>query len=267
MPHDVCPMAVALRTGEPVRGAEAIAERPDGVRFPFIPFPTPLKDADGRVVGAVNMLVDISERKRAEEQQKVLIDELNHRVKNTLAVVQSIAFQGLRSEGAPRTPAETFEGRLIALSQVHELLSRRRWTSAGLHEVLGQELQAYAAEDPRRVRLDGPMVSLTPRMAVAVALAAHELATNAGRHGSLSADGGRVEVSWRLERGEGDAPDQLAATWMETGGPEVKPPAQPGFGLRLLERTVRGDLQGRSELAFLAEGVRCEITAPLERRT
>jgi PAS domain S-box-containing protein len=262
--HDQCPMAVALRTGEPVRGVEAIAERPDGTTAPFMPFPTPLKNAEGRVVGAINLLVDISDRKRAEEQQKVLVDELNHRVKNTLAIVQSIAFQTMRSAGAGESFAGTFEARLMALSKAHDLLTSRLWSGAGLHEVLSQQLQGCAADDPNRVRLDGPMVSLTPRMTVALALAAHELASNALRHGSLRAGEGRLEVHWRINRNEAGA-DELALTWIEADGPPVSRPLRTGFGVRLLERTVRGDLGGSCELDFRPEGLRCEIVAPLER--
>jgi PAS domain S-box-containing protein len=263
MPHDQCPMAVALKTGEPVRGAEAVAERPDGSRVPFVHHPTPLKDADGRIVGAVSMLVDISERKRAEEQQKVLIDEVNHRVKNTLAVVQSLAFQSVRSAGASESSAATFEGRLMALSLVHELLAGRGWTDISLHEILSRELQDYAQAEPGRVRLDGPMISLTPRMAVAFGMITHELAANALRHGSLGVPEGRAEVSWRIDKGDGDAGDELVLGWVERDGPRVHEPEALGFGLRLLERTVQGDLAGRCELSFPPAGARCEIRAPL----
>ena len=264
LPHDRCPMAVALETGEPVRGVEAIAERPDGTRIPFIPFPTPLKDDHGRVIGAVNMLVDISERKRAEEQQKVLIDELNHRVKNTLATVQSIAFQTLHS---PETGAfaETFESRLIALSKAHDLLSDRRWDGAALHDILGQELQPFVSEDPNRVRLDGPILILPPRLALAMSMALHELTTNAVRYGALSGHEGRLDVSWRVRMADDGPPDQLTLAWIESGGPPVSPPQHKGFGARLLERTVRGDIDGRCELQFPTDGVRCDIVVPLER--
>ncbi|WP_247412677.1 PAS domain S-box protein, partial [Bradyrhizobium sp. 23] len=136
LPHNECPMAIALRENREVRGAEAVAERPDGRRVPFIPYPTPLRDAAGNLVGAINMLVDISERKRAENAQKVLIDELNHRVKNTLATVQSLANQTARHAGDLKEFLPTFTGRLLALARAHDLLTRRNWQDAPFEQLV-----------------------------------------------------------------------------------------------------------------------------------
>ena len=123
LPHDQCPMAVALKEDRPVRGAEAIAERPDGTFVPFIPYPTPLHDADGKLIGAINMLVDITERKQAENRQKTLIDELNHRVKNTLATVQSLAMQTARHSESLQDFTKRYEKRLLGLARAHDLLT------------------------------------------------------------------------------------------------------------------------------------------------
>ena len=262
LPHEECPMAVALATGEAVRGVEAIAERPDGVRTPFMPYPTPIRDETGKVVGAVNMLVDISPQKHSEQQQKLLIDELNHRVKNTLTTVQSIARQTAR--GAPSLEAfnAKFEARLMALSSAHEFLSKRKWEGVSLHDILARELGSLAAGDPERVRLDGPLLTLTPRAALALSMVFHELGTNAERHGALSQPGGRVQVSWKLRRAGAD-PAALVLTWRELDGPSVAAPEHTGFGARMVERTIEGELEGQCDVRFLRKGVRCDITMPL----
>src|SRR5215203_3815508 len=127
-----CPMAMALKEGRPIRGYEAVAERPDGRRVPFIPFPTPLRNAAGELVGAVNMLVDISERKESETRQKTLVDELNHRVKNTLATVQSLAAQTAAGGQVPKHVRDAFEGRLVALSRAHDQLTRETSSPASI---------------------------------------------------------------------------------------------------------------------------------------
>jgi PAS domain S-box-containing protein len=263
LPHDQCPMAVSLREGIPIRGAEAVAERPDGTRVPFIPFPTPLRDADGRIVGAVNMLIDISERKRAEEQQKLLIDELNHRVKNTLATVQSIAAQTLRSASDLSTFAGNFEPRLLALSKAHDLLTRHSWTGVGLHDLIRQELTPYSGDAANRIRLEGPDIMLEPRVGLALSLVLHELTTNAAKYGALSPGQGRVTVHWAIEDTRSGLGDVLRIDWVESGGPAVTPPVKRSFGTRLIKRSVTHDLQGSVKLDFEPAGLRCTLELPL----
>ena len=261
--HDECPMAIALQSGLPVRGAEAIAERPDGSRVPFVPYPTPLRDDQGNVVGAVNMLVDISDQKQSEAQQKTLIDELNHRVKNTLATVQSIALQTARGAMSLDEFLGVFEGRLMGLGKTHDLLTSHKWSGARLDEILGQELKPFAAADPNAVRIDGPEVTLKPRPAMAFAMALHEFTANAARHGSLSRPDGSVSVTWKVKRDE-SAGDILALEWTEAGGPPVTTPQTQGFGLKLIERTITRDLDGDCEMTFARSGLRCEISVPLD---
>ncbi|MPR10857.1 PAS domain-containing sensor histidine kinase [Microvirga tunisiensis] len=261
LPHDQCPMAVALREGRAVRGAEAIAERPDGTRVPFIPFPTPLRDASGRVIGAINMLVDITERKQAEEHQKVLIDELNHRVKNTLATVQSIATQTVRTAPTIEAFSENFEARLLALSKAHELLTRQAWTGVNLRDIVCQELEPYDDGSTTRVRLEGPDLTLEPRVGLALSLVLHELTTNAAKYGALSTEQGLVTVRWSAS-GSG-ASDVLRVDWIESGGPAVTPPAKRSFGTRLIERSMTKDLQGKATLDFDPAGLRCILELPL----
>lgn len=143
LPHDECPMAIALKEDRQVRGAEAVAERPDGTRVPFVPYPTRLHDADGRLIGAINMLVDITERKQAENRQKVLIDELNHRVKNTLATVQSLAAQTARHADNLQDFVRRFETRLPALARAHDLLTKRHWEDAPLGSACSRGTGAF----------------------------------------------------------------------------------------------------------------------------
>ena len=263
MPHEECPMAMALKEGRAIRGMEAIAERPDGTRLPFIPYPTPLHGADGRVVGAINMLVDISERKAAEMRQKVLIDELNHRVKNTLATVQALVRQTARHALSTEAFVDTFEARIMALARTHDLLTRRHWEGANLADLLQEVLAPYAGASDR-LKIDGPLVNLSPRMAVAMTMALNELATNTAKYGALSAQSGILDIKWEVE--PGDQPDcaALVLEWIETGGPVVSPPKRRGFGTRLMERCIETDLDGRLALTFDPAGVRCHLTVPLD---
>ena len=200
--------------------------------------------------------LDITERKRAEARQKLLVNELNHRVKNSLATVQSIAAQTLRSSASPEFFREAFETRLIALSQTHDLLTRESWEGASLREVFDVELHAMASED--RVSFDyASDLRLTPKAAVALGMGIHELATNAVKYGALSAPEGRVKVVWSIDD------DVLRLVWSESGGPEVHPPARRGFGARLLERGLAAELSGGVELTYDAAGLVCHMALPL----
>ena len=262
LPHDECPMAVALKEDRPVRGAEAIAERPDGSRIPFTPYPTPLHDADGNLVGAINMLVDITERKQAESRQKTLIDELNHRVKNTLATVQSLAGQTARHAGDLDDFQQRFEGRLLALARAHDLLTKRHWDDAPLEALAREVLTPLAGGAAKRISIDGPLVGLNPRAALSLTMALSELATNAVKYGALSSEAGSLSVAWRL-LDETEAKPRLIFEWRERGGPPVRPPNRRGFGTRLMERCIERDVGGELDLAFEPAGVSCRISIPV----
>jgi PAS domain S-box-containing protein len=259
LPHSDCPMAVALRENRQVRGAEALAERPDGRRVPFIPYPTPLRDAAGNLVGAINMLVDISERKLAENAQKVLIDELNHRVKNTLATVQSLASQTARHAANLEEFLPTFTGRLLALARAHDLLTKRNWQDAPFDKLVHDIVDPVAGG---RVVTGGPDVDLDARTALSITMVLNELLTNAAKYGALSAPGGSVSFTWRAGNGE-QPQSQLACDWRERGGPPVSPPKRRGFGTRLMERCIEHDLAGEFDLVFEPEGTRCRMVFPL----
>lgn len=256
------PMAVALREGRAIRGAEAIAERPDGTRVPFIPFPTPLRDASGATIGAVNMLVDISARKAAEEEQQALIHELNHRVKNVLATVDAIASQTFRTTPDPETFMKKFQSRILALSKAHDLLTHRRWTGLDFRELLAAELAPYGLPGSDRIRIDGPEITLTPRVALALGMVVHELATNAAKYGPFSSEVGCVDVRWSVD----DAPEEprFSLSWKEAGGPSVSAPFVRGFGSRVIERSITKDLGGEVQIDFDPTGLQYRSQFPLK---
>src|SRR5579883_134331 len=259
LPHDECPMAIALKENLPVRGAEAIAERPDGTRRWFAPYPTPLRDSEGRLTGAINMLVDITEQKEAERQRKLLIDELNHRVKNTLATVQSLVAQTARSTVDAREFHKAFEGRLLALSHAHNQLSQRRWSDAELQQLLRAGLEPYLIKG--NVTLAGDPVKVPPQAALIISMAVHELATNAAKYGALSSPDGRVHLAWTTHANGAGA--ELCLSWRKQNGPPVQKPSHQGFGTRLLERGVELELGGKTLVEFAPGGLRCEIRIPL----
>jgi two-component sensor histidine kinase len=195
-------------------------------------------------------------RLRAEERQRVLNHELSHRLKNTLAMVLSIATQTLRSV-SDQGPVEVFEKRVLALSSAHDILLRQDWSSAPLAAVVGAVLSNFAQQ--QRFDIAGPEIALGARAALSTALLLHELGTNAAKYGALSRDSGRVAVTWRVD-GEGDE-QELALTWSETGGPPVTPPTRRGFGSRLIRMGLVGT--GGVEIGYPASGLHAEMRAPL----
>jgi PAS domain S-box-containing protein len=259
MAHDECPMAIAVKEGQAIRGGEAIAERPDGSLVPFMAYPTPLYDPEGRVVGAINMLVDITNRKEAEARQRVLINELNHRVKNTLATVQSLAAQTARHAHGLEDFSASFQARVIALAKAHDLLTHRNWAGASLQGLL-RDIVAPFADAGDRARTEGPAVDLNPREALSLTMALHELVTNAAKYGALSNPAGAVLVRWEIRDG---AEQELVIQWAEQGGPRVLPPSHRGFGSRLMERCIRHDLRGKIDVQYEPGGVLCQIAFPL----
>ncbi|HEX2256994.1 MAG TPA: HWE histidine kinase domain-containing protein [Afifellaceae bacterium] len=425
LPHDECPMAVALKERRPVRGMEIIAERPDGARVPVMPFPTPICDETGEFVGAVNMLVDITEakrvedslirrmdeqtalyrftdrlyraesvaemyeaaldaiaaalrcprasillfdesgvmrfvawrglsdgyrkaveghspwkpgdrdpspicvsdieeadepeslkavvtaegirglafiplvanggiigkfmayyesphvfgddevnlaltiarqlgfsieRRRAEEQRTLLLNELNHRVKNTLATVQALAMQTLRNTERSAEARDLFDARLAALSQAHDVLTSQSWSGASLEEIVRRALAPFELPGGR-MAVEGPEVRLSPKQALALSMALHELATNAAKYGALSNETGRIRVAWELAPSSESI--ELRLTWTEEGGPPVRPPARKGFGSRLIERSLASELGGAVTVDYRYEGLVCTVKSPV----
>jgi PAS domain S-box-containing protein len=384
LPHDECPMAVSLKEGRPVRGIEAIAERPDGTRVRFLPYPTPLHDSSGRLTGAINLLVDvtgqyeadavaahlaaivgssddaivgktldgkitswndgatrifgyeanemigqhitriipvelhaeekriltrlqrgervdhyetvrvakdgrridisltvsplcdkfgnvigaskvardITERKQAERLQRLLIDELGHRVKNTLAVIQAIASQSLRHAKSPTDFVSGFTGRVQALARADNLLTQTKLQGAELAELLQEQVLLGGVHD-NRIICSGPTLLLDAQAAVHMALVLHELATNARKYGALSVPEGRLSVNWEMRT---DAQPTLFLEWKESNGPRVNDPKKRGFGSTLIERTLRGH-GGQTSVRYGTDGVTCQITLPLPEQS
>ena len=379
MEHGECPMAIAVKQGRPVHGMDAIAERPDGVRVPFMPFPTPLFDLSGRMIGAVNLLVDItdrkraenaaqllasivessddaiiskdlngtimswnagaellfgysaeeavgqpvtmlipsdrvdeepgilqrirrgervdhydtlrrrkdgtlvnisltvspvkdargmivgaskiahdiSERKRAQEQERLLAGEMKHRIKNSLATVQALATQTLHS--APAEEKQAFIARLHALANAHDLLTAESWDRVPLDSVVARALEAFREEHRERIVTEGSDgIWLSANRALLLAMALHELATNAVKYGALSNGVGCVRIFWEF-----DAQSNKATLfWRESGGPSVTPPERGGFGWRLIQGAMEGAL-GRAQFDFDPDGLACTLEVTL----
>jgi PAS domain S-box-containing protein len=221
---------------------------------------TAVRDADGTFLYAVRVVEDITERRQADKRQKLLIDELNHRVKNTLATVQSLAWQAARPGVPPQVAQERFQERLLALSRTHNLLNETHWEGASVRRILETELGPYATARTR-VRLDGPEVHLEAKPAVVLGMAFHELTTNAAKYGALSAASGRVQVDWSVaNRGEGAI---LTIDWCELSGPVLEAQPTPGFGSRLLRQTITRELAGHLDIRYEREGVCCTIAVPI----
>lgn len=209
---------------------------------------------------------DVTEHKLSEERQRLLLNELNHRVKNTLAAVQSIASQTLRNSTSARDFRQAFEARLLALSHTHDLLTGQSWEAANLADILTTELRPHAGGreggGSRFVLEADTNVRLNPKAAVALGMAIHELATNAAKYGALSVPGGRVTVRCLVVGGGRDA--RLEVEWRESGGPTVIAPERRGFGSRLLEQGLAAELDGKVKLEFRPGGVRCRMELPMQ---
>jgi PAS domain S-box-containing protein len=260
MAHDECPMAVALKENRAVRGVEAAAERPDGTRVPFLPYPTPLYDDAGKPVGAVNMLIDISERKRADEQQALLVRELHHCVKNTLANMQAIVRSTVRSANTVEDFKTALIGRIGSLAKTHLLLTDEGH-SVCFGNILHNELDAFDDGSEGRIRLSGPPVDLPAQLAVTLGMALHELVTNAAKYGALSVYGGMIDVTWSVTN---EALRRvLTIDWVESGGPPVTGPARQGFGSGLLESVLPRQIQAKTRVEYRSDGVRVHCAVPL----
>jgi PAS domain S-box-containing protein len=221
-----------------------------------------MRDGVEIAVRYVGMLQDITDLTLAARRQTFLMHELNHRVKNTLASVQSIAQLSLRRGQDVDQARERLTDRLIALAGAHDILTRENWEAAEVTDIVTAALAPFEVTGVSRFSLDGPAVRIAPKVAVALALALHELATNAAKYGALSVDAGRVEIGWRVE---GPTPD-LVFDWRERGGPPVTAPARTGFGSRLLTQGLAIEFGGQARLSYEPAGLTCRIVAPLARR-
>ncbi|WP_243370153.1 sensor histidine kinase [Microvirga solisilvae] len=218
------------------------------------------KDGSLSLVGVSQ---DITARRLADERQGLLLHELNHRVKNTLATVQSVAAMTRRSaQDGDLLAWDAFLGRLQGLSKTHDLLTATQWQGALLEDVLKNELEPYQDAMRQRIRLRGPQINLQPSAVLALGLAIHELATNASKYGSLTVPEGKVNIMWAVTPSLN--PPILIVEWVESGGPSVSPPKRQGFGTKLIQRGLAQQLGGEIKLAFEPEGIRCVITFPIK---
>ena len=226
----------------------------------------PYRNEDSTVDGVLMTFVDVTSIVRAEQHQRLLVDELNHRVKNMLSVIISLATQTMRRANTPDQFSEVFLGRIHALTAAYTLVSRDSWLRIPLRDILVEELRPFMATHRTNIILEGPSVTLEPRGALAIGMAIHELATNAVKYGALSVPEGDVSVAWHLEKGlteqDGDV-QQLVIGWVERNGPPVRPPEQRGFGMTLIERGISHDLSGHAVVEFAPEGLRVVLRAPL----
>jgi len=219
----------------------------------------PLRDADGKVIGLVGVSVEITERKRIEDRLQLMVNELNHRVKNTLATVQAIASQTLR--GGDPIVRQNLERRLMALAAAHDVLTREKWEGANIDDVVTGALAPFGDGGDYRFTVSGPSLRLLPRAALALAMGLHELTTNALKYGALSTLAGQVAINWQIVEGASPA---LRLTWTESGGPPVIAPLRRGFGVRLIERSLAQDLGGKASVIFdQPSGIIGTIEAPL----
>ena len=241
-----------IRRGERTEHFETVRQHKHGSLIWVSLTISPVKNAEGKIVGASKIARDITKQKRTSDQITTLAREAEHRSKNLLANVQAMV--NLSQADAVADLKKAIGGRIQALANVHALFVATRWIGAELSAIAGQELAPYSTNGDKRVRIDGPQVLLEPDIAQAVAVTLHELATNAAKYGALSTANGYIDLKWSHE-----ANGRLNLRWIETGGPTVEPPARRGFGGRVIEQMI-AQLKGESRFDWRAEGLVCEIT-------
>lgn len=261
-PHVVVEAALA---GTPVSNFEVSLTSQEGAGTHFLLSAGPLLDSRGHTIGCIIALTDITVRKRTEEQHRLLLAELNHRVKNNLAIVRSVASQTLSNSNSLEGFQKAFDGRLSALAVAHNILTQTGWQQADLGELIHQVMAPYLTPGADRVVADGQPVRIPPQFVLPLAIVFHELATNAAKYGALSLQGGRVGIDWEVNiQADGVC---VEMHWREADGPRVKPPTREGFGSTVIRRTVAYELDGSAQLEYAAAGLRCDIAFPLRRNS
>jgi len=246
--------------GEEIRNFEHEVRFNDGTSRYLFGNATPLRDAEGDPCGAVAAFVDITDRRNAEEQRQLLLAELSHRVKNTLATVISIGQQSFSRNPNVDEARRSFAARIRALAQTHSRLAEANWSGVSFEAMLLDEFAPYFRDDGSNVRVSGPPIAFHAKCALTLGMTIHELATNAAKYGALSTKSGSVDVTWQVDARH----RQLRIRWTESGGPTVSPPGRSGFGRLLLERALASDLGGDVRLDFVADGLKCAIAIPLD---
>jgi len=244
-----------LLAAKPFHGVEVKLRSERLVDRSFLLSAGPLYDDIKACVGSIVTLTDITERKHTEQQQTMLVAELNHRVKNILAIVRSVASQTAASSASLDGFTSAFSGRLKAVALAHDILTETRWIGTGLKDLLTTVLAPYRSTDGRRVMIDGPAILLRANSLLPLSMAFQELTTNAVKYGALSREGGRIDITWRLV----DTDQTVELVWRERGGPKVEFGNTSGFGTRLIDRVIAYDLDGGSEFDFDPLGLRCTL--------
>lgn len=242
---------------------EICYRRSDGTTFWASLFISPVCDEAGNVVQHFISLFDCTKHREKQTHCEMLIDELNHRVKNTLSTVQAITRQALRASDDPKIVRESIESRIFALSRSHDLLTHQNWEGAGLHDLIDAALEPFGVADGRaeRFTVEGGNIRLAPKATLALGVAFHELATNAVKYGAFSNDVGTIQITWNTEMQPGG--ERLILTWREKDGPVVVPPTRKGFGSQVIERGLAHELKGKVRLDYLPEGLVCTIDLPV----
>jgi PAS domain S-box-containing protein len=239
--------------------------RKDGSEFWASVFISPVRDKNGDLLQYFVSFVDLTKHKQAQVQSRMLIDELNHRVKNMLSTVHSIVWQALRKSSDGRVIGESIETRLSALSRSHDLLTRENWESAGLRDIVIDALEPFGVSgaSTKRVLITGDNIRLQPRVALALSIAFNELATNATKYGAFSNEPGSIQVTWRIVPAPND--DRVILNWKEKDGPPVSAPSRKGFGLQVLERGLALEVDGSATIEFQPTGVVFTLNFPALR--
>lgn len=260
-PLSECPIDQAFPQNDREQGEEVFVHK-DGRFYPVAFTASPVRDETGSPVGTVIEVRDISAAKAHQEQMRTVMAELNHRVKNTLAVVNAIARQTLRRAANLDSFSKTFEARLQSIAKAHSLLTRTDWEGCSLSEIVHSEIDPRLSS-PEQATIDGPPVHLLPKQCLAVHMVIHEMATNAMKYGALKSETGRVEIRWSTER-NGDAP-WARLEWVERCRQPIGPPGEKGYGSRLIEQSVVYELHGKTESEFVTDGLRRVIRFPIQR--
>jgi two-component sensor histidine kinase len=261
-------VVAAAMSGRPVHSLEVLLATGAADGAHFLLSAGPFLDSRGQTVGCIVALTDITPRRRAEEQHRVLLAELNHRVKNNLAIVRSVATQTMSSSsgGSLATFQKAFDGRLSALALAHDILTQTGWQHADLETLIEQVISPYRTGGSQdRIDVRGPALQVPPQFVLPLAIVFHELATNAAKYGALSVSAGRVTIAWK-SNARGEEPD-IALIWRETQGPEVHTPTRDGFGSTLIRRTMAYELDGEALLEYCRDGLVCTIRFPLRRNS
>ena len=255
----------AALDGSSEGGSEIRCRRKDGSVFWAALYISPVRDESGAIVQHFASFADLTSHKQEQALSTLMIDELNHRVKNTLSTVQSIVWQALRKASDPEVVRESIESRLFALSRSHDLLTRENWKGAGLLDLLNEAMEPFAVAGGRaeRIVIAGKNIRVSPKAALALGIAFHELATNAVKYGAFSNDAGSILIDWKIApTPEGD---RLILNWQEKDGPSVTPPSRKGFGSQVIERGLAHELEGTVDLDYRTDGVVCAINVPAPR--